>query len=71
MADMRNLIESFDKSVREGFKDYYIVSKSRIDNIIFCFEDGEKRIKELTDIINDQQKVIKKLSKELANTSTP
>ena len=71
MADMRHLIENFDKSVREGFKDYYIVSKSRIDNLIFCFEDGAKRIKQLTDIINEQQKVIEKLSKELAGISTP
>ena len=71
MADMRNLIESFDKSVRDGFKDYYIVSKSRIDNIIFCFEDGAKRIKQLTDMVNEQQEVIEKLSKELAGISTP
>ena len=56
MADMRNLIESFDQSIRESFKDYYIVSKSRMDNLVFCYESGAKRIKELTEIINEQQK---------------
>lgn len=71
MADMRNLIESFDQSIRESFKDYYIVSKSRMDNLVFCYESGAKRIKQLTDMVNEQQEVIEKLSKELAGISTP
>ena len=68
MSNMRLLIESFDRTAKENIKDYYIVSRSRLDNLIFCFEDGAKRIKELTEIINDQQKTIEMLSKELTNT---
>lgn len=71
MSNMEHLIKSFDQSIRESFKDCYIVSKSRMENLVFCFESGAKRIKELTEIINEQQKVIEKLSKELAETTTP
>lgn len=62
---MQKLIEITDLKAREEFGDYYIVSKSRIDNLISCFEGGAKRIEELTKIIEEQQAEIARLSLSL------
>lgn len=59
---MQKLIEITDLKAREEFGDYYIVSKSRIDNLISCFEGGAKRIEELTKIIEEQQSEIARLA---------
>ena len=59
---MQKLIDIADLKAREEFGDYYIVSKSRIDNLVSCFEDGAKRIEELTKIIEEQQSEIARLS---------
>jgi hypothetical protein len=48
--------------VREELEDYYIVSKSRIDNLISCFEGGAKRIQDLTKIIEEQQSEIARMT---------
>ena len=59
---MQKLIDVTDLKVREELEDYYIVSKSRIDNLISCFESGAKRIQDLTKIIEEQQAEIAQLS---------
>lgn len=41
---MQKLIDIADLKAREELGDYYIVSKSRIENLISCFEGGAKRI---------------------------
>lgn len=59
---MQKLIDVTDLKVREELEDYYIVSKSRIDNLISCFEGGAKRIQELTKIIEEQQSEIARMT---------
>lgn len=63
---MQKLIDMTDLKAREELGDYYIVSKSRIENLISCFEGGAKRIAELTKIIEEQQAEIARLSLSLA-----
>ena len=67
---MQKLIEITDLKAREEFGDYYIVSKSRIDNLVSCFEGGAKRIEELTKIIEEQQAEIARLSLSLVKEET-
>lgn len=67
---MRKLIDIADLKAREELGDYYIVSKSRIDNLISCFEGGAKRIEELTKIIEEQQAEIARLSLLLVEEET-
>ena len=62
---MQKLIEITDLKAREELGDYYIVSKSRIENLVSCFEGGAKRIEELTKIIEEQQAEIARLSLSL------
>jgi hypothetical protein len=59
---MQKLIDVTDLKVREELEDYYIVSKSRIDNLISCFEGGAKRIQDLTKIIEEQQSEIARMT---------
>jgi DNA-binding protein len=40
----RKLIETTDKNCRDELDEYYIISKSRMDNIIHCLESGAKEI---------------------------
>lgn len=68
---MQKLIDVTDLKVREELEDYYIVSKSRIDNLISCFEGGAKRIQELTKIIEEQQADIARLSRSLVKEEAP
>lgn len=63
---IQRLIDYVDLAAKEELGEYLIVSKSRIDNLIGCFEGGAKRIKELTEIINEQQETIRKLSIDIA-----
>lgn len=44
----RKLLEMSDKIAREELGDYYIISKSRMDNYIDCLEKGAKQIQDLT-----------------------
>jgi hypothetical protein len=67
---MQKLIEITDLKAREEFGDYYIVSKSRIDNLVSCFEGGAKRIQDLTKIIEEQQSEIARLSLSLVKEET-
>ena len=62
---MQKLIDFTDLKVREELGDYYIVSKSRIDNLISCFEGGAKRIADLTKMVEEQQAEIARLSMHL------
>lgn len=48
---MQKLIDVTDLKVREELGDYYIVSNSRIENLISTFEGGAKRIAELTKMV--------------------
>jgi len=59
---MQKLIDVTDLKVREELGDYYIVSKSRIENLISTFEGGAKRIAELTKMVEEQQAEIARLS---------
>ena len=59
---MQKLIDITDLKAREELGDYYVVSKSRINNLISCFEDGAKRIAELTKMVEEQQTEIARLS---------
>ena len=68
---INKLIDVTDLKVREELEDYYIVSKSRIDNLISCFEGGAKRIQELTKIIEEQQADIARLSRSLVKEEAP
>jgi hypothetical protein len=65
MNKMLNLFETADKNFRNEIGDYYIISKSRINDLVSCFESGTKRVNELTEIINRQQEEIKNLTKQL------
>lgn len=58
---IRKLIEFTEEKAKEELGEYYIVSKSRLDNIVCCVENGAKRISELTKIIEKQQEEIKTL----------
>ena len=62
---MQKLIDITDLKAREELGDYYIVSKSRIENLISCFEGGAKRIAELTKMVEEQQSEIARLSMHL------
>lgn len=59
---MQKLIDITDLKAREVLGDYYIVSKSRIENLISTFEGGAKRIAELTKMVEEQQAEIARLS---------
>lgn len=53
----RSLVEMSDKLVREELEDYFIVHKSRADNMINCLETGAKNITELREenkLLKDQ-----------------
>ena len=68
---MRNLIEMTDEMARKEFGDYYIVSKSRMENLLRCFEGARTRIAELTAIIKNQQDEIAELSKSIITSTEP
>jgi hypothetical protein len=59
------IIEIADKQFREELDDYYIVSKSRIDNLVSCFEQQADQIKRLTKIIAEQQEKLADFEKIL------
>jgi len=63
--NLKGLIEFTDNEIRKEFGEYYIMSKSRVENIISAFENGAKRIAELSEVVARQQEDIAKLSKEL------
>ena len=63
--NFRSLIEMCDKRIKEDIKDYYFISKDRMEELINNFEKQCGRIKELSSIISDQQYQIEKLQKEL------
>ena len=67
---MQKLIDITDLKAREELGDYYIVSKSRIENLISCFEGGAKRIAELTKMVEEQQSEIARLSMHLVKEET-
>jgi hypothetical protein len=58
---LQKLIDLLDEKVREELGDYFIVSKNRIENLLFCYKDGAKRIAELAEIIKKQQAEIERL----------
>jgi hypothetical protein len=59
------IIEIADKQFREELDDYYIVSKSRINNLVSCFEQQADHIKRLTKIISEQQEKLADFEKIL------
>lgn len=64
----RTLTEMCDKNIREQIGEFYFISKSRMDNFLSCLESGAKSIKDMSDIIADQQEQIKILQNELLKT---
>jgi len=66
----RRLIELGDQEIKSAIGDYYYISKSRMDNIILCLENGAKHMKELTDIVSAQQEENVKLTLLLFDNST-
>lgn len=62
---LRNLIEQGDKNFRKELGDYYIISKSRMENVINVIETQSKHIKELTKTIEEQQDNLLLFEKEL------
>lgn len=44
----RNLLEMSDKIAREELGDYYVMSASRMHNMLDCLESGAKQIQQLT-----------------------
>jgi hypothetical protein len=44
----RSLLDISDKAARKELGDYYIISEIRMNNYLFCLEDGEKQIQALT-----------------------
>lgn len=48
----QKLLELSDKLAREELGEYYIISKSRMDNYIQCLEDGAKQIEQLKEELN-------------------
>lgn len=60
--DMMKLIEFGDKKIREEVGDYYIVSKSRLENILQCLETGKELVKELSATVAAQQEEIARLA---------
>jgi hypothetical protein len=62
---MQKLIDMGDAKARELMDGYYIVDKSRLENLVSCFESGAKRIAELTAIVAEQQKEINLLTKQI------
>jgi predicted transcriptional regulator len=62
MSNFRRMIELTDKAAREEFEEYYIVSKSRMDNYISCLEQGAESIKSLkaeTALYSDREKAMR------------
>jgi len=47
MSGFKKLVEISDKAAREELGNYYIVSESRINNMIQCLEEGAKQIQSL------------------------
>ena len=67
--DMMKLITFADKKIREELsEDYYFISKSRLDNLVHCFESGAERIAVLSQQVLDQQKEINRLTRLLLTT---
>lgn len=60
----RRLVEICDSNIREEIGDFYFISRSRMDNMIFNLEQGAKIISELTEIIARQQAQIEELQKQ-------
>ena len=59
----RRLVELCDSNIRKEIGDFYFISRSRMDNMIFNLEQGAKIISELTEIIARQQAQIEELQK--------
>ena len=59
---LKTLIDHSDQSLREELGEYVIISKSRIENLVDCFESGAKTIQELTQKVSEQQQEISRLS---------
>jgi len=62
---MKKLVDFCDEKAREELGDYYIVSKSRYDNLMDCFEKQAKLIKDQSNIISEQQDQLLLLEREL------
>ena len=59
---VRRLIDIGDKEARETLGDYYILSKSRLENILICIERGAQTIKDLSAVVAEQQEQIGRLA---------
>ena len=61
----RSLLELSDKAARKELGNYYVISESRMDNYIFCLEDGAKRIRHLEEENTKLRKQVIELEESL------
>ena len=63
----QSLLDETDKQAREALGEYYIVSKSPMDNYINCLESGAQRIKSLEEENLKLRTKINKLMTKICN----
>lgn len=64
----RKLTKMCDERIRTEMGDFYFISKNKMDDLLSLFERQTVRIKELTEIISDQQEQLQEQLKNLQNT---
>lgn len=77
-SSFRNLLEMSDKIAREELGDYYIMGASRMDNLLYCLEDGATQISGLTcqrdalkQVVSEREERIAKLEAALQYYAQP
>lgn len=66
MTSMLRLVELSDRLIREELGDYYVITKSRADNMIHCFEKAAKDNRVLNAKINQLREVLEEVKRELS-----
>jgi hypothetical protein len=62
---LKKLLDFADQEIRNVMGDYYIISKSRMEDIMRNLTAGAERHAELSKMVSDQQKEIATLSRML------
>ena len=69
MLNLERLINFADAKIREELgEDYYFIRKSRIENLVHCFQSGAERIRALSEQVAEQQEEISRLSRLLLDS---
>ena len=66
----KKLIEMCDENIRKEMDDFYYISKDRMNNLLSSFDSQAKAIRDMTEVISEQQKIITQLQKELFKEET-